>query len=203
MRDVQVQRDGKTIAHMDFYQLLVKGDKSSDVRLRSGDVVYYPTVGPLVAIAGSVNTPAIYEVKHGSSLAELIEIAGGLSTVADSNKITIERIGDHEMRSVLEFPLDAQSRALPLNEGDIVRVLSIVPRFENAVTLRGNVVNPGRYPWKPGMRVRDLIPDAQALLTRPYWLSRASITDGRSTEYPIRPILPKDERGQFQESTVR
>ena len=69
LRDVQVQRDGKTIAHLDFYELLVKGDKSKDVRLQSGDVLYYPPVGPLVAIAGSVNTPAIYEVKHDSSLA--------------------------------------------------------------------------------------------------------------------------------------
>jgi protein involved in polysaccharide export with SLBB domain len=186
LRDVQVQRNGETIAHLDFYELLVKGDKSKDVRLQSGDVLYYPAVGPLVAIAGSVNTPAIYEMKRGSTLSELVEIAGGLSTVADSNKITVERIGDHDMRSVLEFPLDAQSRALPLNGGDIVRVLSIVPRFENAVTLRGNVVNPGRYPWKPGMRVRDLIPDAQTLLTRTYWLSRADMTNGRSTEYPIR-----------------
>ena len=58
LRDVQVQRDGKTIAHLDFYELLVKGDKSKDVRLQSGDVSYYPPVGPLVAIAGSVNTPA-------------------------------------------------------------------------------------------------------------------------------------------------
>ncbi len=99
---------------------------------------------------------------------------------------------------MLEFPLDAQSRALPLNGGDIVRVLSIVPRFENAVTLRGNVVNPGRYPWKPGMRVRDLIPNAQALLTRPYWLSRADMTNGRSTEYPIRPVESRSEAANYK-----
>jgi polysaccharide biosynthesis/export protein len=141
-------------------------------------------VGPLVAIAGSVNTPAIYEMKQGSSLSDLIAIAGGLSTVADSNNVTVKRLGDHE-RSVLEFPLDAQSGALPLDDGDMVRVLSIVPRFSKAVTLRGNVVNPGRYPWKAGMKVRDLIPDAQALLTRTYWLSHARMTDGRSTEYPV------------------
>jgi protein involved in polysaccharide export with SLBB domain len=193
LRDVQVQRDGKIIAHLDFYELLVKGDKSKDVRLQSGDVLCFPAVGPLVAIAGSVNTSAIYEVKHGSSLGDLIEIAGGLSTVADSNKITVERIGDQRSRSVLEFPLDAESRALPLSDGDIVRVFSIVPRFSDAVTLRGNVVDPGRYPWKPGMRVRDLIPDAQVLLTRPYWLSRAAMTDGRSTEYPIRNKRPVSE----------
>jgi protein involved in polysaccharide export with SLBB domain len=65
-------------------------------------------------------------------------------------------------------------------------VFSIVARFEDTVTLRGNVANPGRYPWKPGMRVRDLIPDAQALLTRRYWLDRAAIVNGRATEYPVR-----------------
>jgi len=81
LRDVQVQRDGKTIAHMDFYDLLVNGNKSKDIHLQSGDVLYYPPVGPLVAVAGSVNTPAIYEAKLGSSLTDLIEIAGGLSTV--------------------------------------------------------------------------------------------------------------------------
>jgi protein involved in polysaccharide export with SLBB domain len=186
LRDVQVQRDGKTIAHMDFYELLVKGDKSKDAALRTGDVLYFPPVGPLVAAAGSVNAPAIYEVKPGSLLGELLEIAGGLSTEADADKVTVERFGNAEAHSVLEFPLDAESRALPLKDGDIVRVFSVVPRFGDAVTLRGNVINPGRYPWKPGMRVRDLIPNAQTLLTRPYWMSRDAMVDGRSTQYPIR-----------------
>ncbi len=194
LRDIQVQRNGKTVTHLDFYDLLVKGDKSKDVQLQSGDVLYYPAVGPLAAIAGSVNAPAIYEVKQGSTLVELIEIAGGLSTVADTNKVAVERLDDRHLRSVLEFPLDAESRTLSLKDGDIVRVLSIIPRFENAVTLRGNVANPGRYPWKAGMRVRDLIPNAQALLTRSYWLSRAGMTDGRSTEYPIRTKLPANAK---------
>jgi len=186
LRDVQVQRAGNTIAHMDFYDLLVKGDKSKDVALQTGDVLYFPPVGPLAAVAGSVNAPAIYELKPGSRLGELLEIAGGLSTEADADKVTVERFGNTQAHSVLEFPLDTESRALPLTDGDIVRVFSVVPRFGNAVTLRGNVVNPGRYPWKPGMRVRDLIPNAQTLLTRPYWMNRDAMVDGRSTEYPIR-----------------
>ena len=186
LRHIQVRRDGATITDFDFYDLLIKGDKSKDVRLQPGDVLYIPHVGPLVAIAGSVNTPAIYEMKDNSTLNDLIEIAGDLSTVADTNKITIDRFVKHEARQTLEFPYDEQSRALPLQDGDIVRVLSIVPRFEDTVTLRGNVANPGRYPWKPGMRVRDLIPDAQALLTRRYWRNRAAIVNGRATEYPVR-----------------
>lgn len=185
LRHIEVRRDGATITDFDFYDLVIKGDKSKDVRLQPGDVLYFPHVGPLVAIAGSVNSPAIYEMKDGSTLNDLIEIAGDLSTVADTNKITIDRFVEHTARKTLEFPYDAQSRALPLQDGDIVRVFSIVPRFEDTVTLRGNVANPGRYPWKPGMRIRDLIPDAQALLTRGYWRNRAAIVTGRATEYPI------------------
>jgi len=187
LRHIQVRRNGATITDFDFYDLLIKGDKSKDVRLLPGDVLYIPPVGPLVGIAGSVNSPGIYEITNNSTLNDLIEIAGGLSTMADSSKITVDRLVDHQARKTLEFPYDGQSRALPLENGDIVRVLSIVSRFEDTVTLRGNVANPGRYPWKPGMRVRDLIPNAQALLTRRYWMDRAAIVNGRSTEYPVGP----------------
>ena len=186
LRHIQVRRGSTTITDFDFYDLLVNGDKSKDVRLQPGDVLYIPPVGPLVAISGSVNTPAIYEMKNDSRLNDLIEIAGNLSTVADTSKLTIERFVDHQSRTTLEFPYDEQSRALPLKDGDIVRVFSVVPRFQDTVTLRGNVANPGRFPWKPGMRVRDLIPNAQALLTRSYWLDRAAIVDGSATGYPIR-----------------
>jgi protein involved in polysaccharide export with SLBB domain len=186
LRHIQVRRDGATITDFDFYDLLIKGDKSKDVRLLPGDVLYIPHVGPLVAISGSVNTPAIYEMKDDSTLNDLIEVAGDMSTVADTGKITIDRFVNHTARKTLEFPYDAQSRTELLKDGDIVRVFSIVPRFDDTVTLRGNVANPGRYPWKPGMRVRDLIPDAQALLTRRYWRNRAAIVSGRATEYPVR-----------------
>ena len=185
LRHIQVRRDGATITDFDFYDLLIEGDKSKDVRLLPGDVLYIPHVGPLVAISGSVNSPAIYEMKDKSTLSDLIEIAGDLSTVADTNKITIDRFVDHQARKTLEFPYDTQSRALPLQDGDIVRAFSIVPRFEDTVTLRGNVANPGRYPWKPGMRISDLIPSPQALLTRRYWRNRAAIVNGRATEYPL------------------
>jgi protein involved in polysaccharide export with SLBB domain len=185
LRHIQVRRDGVNITDFDFYDLLIKGDKSKDVRLQPGDVLYIPHVGPLVAISGSVNTPAIYEMKDDSTLRDLIEVAGDLSTVADTSKVLIDRFVEHQARKTLEFPYDEQSRALTLKDGDIVRVFSIVPRFEDTVTLRGNVANPGRYPWKPGMRVRDLIPNAQALLTRRYWRYRAAIVNGRATEYPL------------------
>jgi protein involved in polysaccharide export with SLBB domain len=185
LRHIQVRRDGKTITDFDFYDLLIKGDKSQDVRLQPGDVLYIPPVGPLAGISGSVNTPAIYELKGTSTLSDLIEIAGGMSSLADTGRITVERLIDHQSRKTLEFPYDDSSRSMPIQDGDIVRVFSIVPSFQDTVTLRGNVANPGRYPWKAAMRVRDLIPNADALLTRRYWLDRAAIGNGLATEYPI------------------
>jgi protein involved in polysaccharide export with SLBB domain len=187
LRHIQVRRDGATITDFDFYDLLIKGDKSKDVRLQPGDVLYIPPVGPLAAISGSVNTPAIYELKGNSTLSDLIEIAGGFSSLANTSKIAIESLVEHQTRKTLEFPFDDTSRGTPLHDGDIVRVLSIVPSFEDTVTLRGNAANPGRYPWKPGMRIRDLIPNADALLTRRYWLDRAAIGNGLATEYPVGP----------------
>lgn len=200
LRHIQVRRDGVTITDFDFYDLLLRGDKSKDVRLQPGDVLFIPHVGPQAAIAGSVNMPAIFELKENSSLNDLFEMAGDLSNVADSSKITIDRFAD-QSRKTLEFPLDAQSRTLPVKDGDIVRVFSIVPRFEDTVTLRGQVSNPGRYTWKPGMRVRDLIPNAEALLTRRYWRDRADIVNGRANEYPLRSESPANPAGPRQQST--
>jgi protein involved in polysaccharide export with SLBB domain len=177
MRHIQLKRDGQLVTDFDMYDLLLKGDKSKDVQLLPGDVIYIPPAGPQVAIAGSVNTPAIYELKDAqTTLGDAIELAGGITTVADGTKAAIERIDQHQTRSVTEFPLDRTGQQV--KDGDIVRVLSIVPRFENAVTLRGNVANPGRYPWHAGMKIRDLIPDKEMLLTRNYWASENALVRG-------------------------
>jgi protein involved in polysaccharide export with SLBB domain len=189
LRHIQVRRDGTPVTDFDFYDLLIKGDKSKDVRLQPGDVLYIPPVGPMAAISGSVNTPAIYELKGSSTLNDVIEIAGGMSSLADTGRITIERVADHQARKTLEFPYDETSRSLPLQDGDIVRVFSIVPSFQDTVTLRGNVANPGRYPWKMGMHIGDVIPNPAALLTRRYWLDRAAIGNGHATEYPVGPSV--------------
>jgi protein involved in polysaccharide export with SLBB domain len=168
MRSIRLTRLDKVVADFDLYDLLLAGDKSKDLHLLAGDVIYIPPVGPQVAVTGSVNTPAIYELKPGSTLAHALDLAGGLTPVAAQREATVERIEDSSRR-VLQVPLDSTA---PLRNGDVISVLAIVPRFENAVTLRGNVADPIRMPWHSGMRIRDLIPDRQALLTRDYWRTR-------------------------------
>jgi polysaccharide export outer membrane protein len=169
MRHIQLKRNNAVVTEFDFYDLLLKGDKSKDARLLPGDVIYIPGTGPSIAMAGSVNVPAIYELREGTTLASAVEMAGGLATTADGQKAVVERIENHGTRRVEEFPLDQPGLTRPLKDGDVVRISSLSPRFQNAVTLRGNVAGPGRVEWHSGMRLRDLIPNQEALVTRDYW----------------------------------
>jgi polysaccharide biosynthesis/export protein len=169
MRQIQLKRVGQIVSTFDFYDLLTKGDKSKDARLMPGDVIYVPPVGRLVALAGSVNVPAVFELKDHDSLGDVIQYAGGLTTTAAGQQALIERIDARQVRQADEFPLTADGMKRELQDGDIVRFLHISPRFENAVTLRGNVAVPGRYPWREGMRVKDLIPNRESLVTEEYW----------------------------------
>ncbi|MGB9202698.1 MAG: SLBB domain-containing protein [Terriglobales bacterium] len=181
MRHIQLKRNNLMVTEFDFYDLLLKGDKSKDARLLPGDVIYIPPTGPSIAMAGSVNVPAIYELRDGTTLASAIEMAGGLSTTADGQKAVVERIENHGTRRVEEFPLDQQGWVRPLKDGDVVRIFSLSPRFQNAVTLRGNVAHPGRVEWHRGMRLRDLIPNQEALITRDYW---SAANAGANAELP-------------------
>jgi polysaccharide biosynthesis/export protein len=169
MRHIQLRRGDQLITEFDVYDLLRKGDKSHDAQLLPGDVIYIPPAGPQVAIAGSVSEPGIYELKAEESIGSALENAGGLTNLADEDRVLLERIENHEKREVEAFALDAAGFKRVLEDGDFLRVYPLSPRFDNAVTLRGNVAQPGRYVWREGMRISDLIPSRQFLLTREYW----------------------------------
>lgn len=175
MRNIQLKRAGQVITTFDLYDLIAKGDKSKDAQLMPGDVIYVPAVGPLVAMAGSVNVPAVYELRGHDTLAEVIAYAGGLTSTAAGQQAVMERIDARQMRRADEFPLNADGLARELQDGDIVRFLHISARFDNAVTLRGNVALPGRYPWHEGMRIKDLIPSRESLVTEEYWRRQNSL----------------------------
>jgi polysaccharide biosynthesis/export protein len=172
MRRIQLKRGSIVITEIDMYDLLLQGDKSGDVRLLPEDVVFIPTVGPQAAIAGSLKNPAIYELKDEKTIGALINLGGGLTVVADRQRATLERIKNGGFREVLELELNSDGMDSTIKDGDVLRVLAIGPRFENIVTLRGNVANPGRFNWRAGMRLRDIVPDKESLITRDYWKKR-------------------------------
>jgi len=183
LRRIRMMRQDHVVCEFDLYDLLQRGDKSKDQRLLSGDVIYIPPVGPQVAVDGSINSPGIYELKEGGTLEEALQLAGGLTPVASRRKAMVERIEDSTRRVVEASLAGDDAASSKLQNGDVVSVLSVAPRFEDAVTLRGNVADAIRMPWHPGMKIRDLIPDREALVARDYWQARNRLVFPASTEY--------------------
>jgi protein involved in polysaccharide export with SLBB domain len=205
MRHIQLRRDNRVLVDFDIYDLLRRGDKSHDVQLLPGDVIYIPPAGPQVAIIGSVNEPGIYELKGETTIAIALSDAGGLTNLAEVDRVLLEKIENHRRRGVDDFPLDRSGLERMLKDGDMLRIFPISPQFENAVMLRGNVSQPGRFPWHEGMRVSDLIPARDFLITRSYWYQEGHLTEsapvGRSwNEENGDPGNPRGARAPNQEN---
>ncbi|MBW2066011.1 MAG: SLBB domain-containing protein [Deltaproteobacteria bacterium] len=202
LRNIQLKRGNRIVATLDVYDFLLRGDKSSDVRLMPGDVIFVPMAGPMVAISGNVKRPAIYELKHELSLREALKLAGGLAPGAYGQRIQIERYYRFQKQIVLDIPYAELEREEPvlLRDGDEVRVFSIIPESVNAVYLYGNVQRPGKYAYRTGLRLSDLLPDLESLKTDTYFdyalIKRYRLKDMKAELIPFdlgRLLVKKDE----------
>ncbi len=172
MRRIQIRRNGTTLPEFDLYDIVLRGDKSRDVRLESGDVLFIPPVGPQAVLAGSVRHPAIYEIKNENTLKDLLDLAGGFSATGAPSTLSLDRIDPTNTRQTLTIPVDAADLAMSLHDGDVIFAGHISAGYTKTVTLRGNVANPGRFAWHSGMRLNEILPDRMALLTNEYWVER-------------------------------
>ncbi len=198
MRGIELRRGGKVITTLDLYSILTEGDKSKDAPLLSGDVIYIPTAGPRIAMAGSVSQPAIYELRDGDTVGTALQLAGGTTSIAALQRAILERVDPTGERHIVELALDQQGIQNALKNGDVLRVYQLVPKFDNSVILRGNVANPGRYAWHAGMRIRDLIPNKESLVTRDSWTNHNALAlteDERLRAQRIRVATLNDDGG--------
>ena len=157
MRDIQIRRGGKAVAHFDLYDLLRRGDRLADPRLLPEDVIFIPPVGPVAAIAGNVNAPGLYELKGERTVSQLVELAGGLNTVAFKGRLQIERIVDSNRQVVFESDLEeSKGKEVDLRSGDILKVFQVV-RDRRTVRISGAVQREGEFGFTPGMTVKDLV----------------------------------------------
>lgn len=175
VRAIQLRRGDQTVTTLDLYSLLISGDKSHDAKLLSGDVIYVPPVKQQIAVIGSVRRSAIYEILPREDVASVLREAGGTDALYSGTRASIERTVEHNGRQAMEIRLDTAGLATPLQDGDILHILPLVSHHQNTVTMRGNLANPGRFAWHEGMRLSDLIPDREALLTRDYWWKRTQM----------------------------
>lgn len=181
MRRIQVKRGGSVVAELDLYAFIAKGDKSGDVKLRDGDTIVIPAASGFAALMGKVNTPAVYELRGSQDTIEsLLDFAGGMPVVADPRRAFLERIDQSKSqpRSVEQFVLAGDGLKRALKSGDVLNVTSITPDFSNAVVLRGNVDQAVRAPFVAGMRVSDLIPNREYLISRNSIKRQNRVLDG-------------------------
>lgn len=118
---------------------------------------------------GDVNEPGIYELKDEMNVAAALKGASGLSSIAETERILLERIENHSERTAEQFALDAAGQRRELKDGDVLRIFPVSPEFKKSVMLRGNVAQLGRFAWRDGMRVSDLITNRESLVTRDFW----------------------------------
>ena len=172
MRNIQLKRAGRTITTLDLYDFIARGDKGRDLSLQAGDVIVIPAAGPRVAVTGAFDQAAIYELKPGAdTVGDILGLNGGLPSLANAKKALLERIAPEKNppRQVQDLALDADGLKQVMRDGDVLTLLGISPAFANAVTLQGTVAAPLRYRWFEGMRILDLIPEQDALITPDYY----------------------------------
>ncbi|MGE6382274.1 SLBB domain-containing protein [Shewanella baltica] len=166
LRDIQIKRAGKTVGRLDLYDLLLRGDASGDISLQSGDVVFIPSSGGSVSVMGEVRRPAIYELKNNETMADVIRMASGLNPGAYPKASTVERYSNESVKTVISVDLTENNGLNTLaKNGDLLNVRSASSRIDNAITVAGAVVRPGKYQWTKGLTVADLLPSIWGDLT--------------------------------------
>jgi protein involved in polysaccharide export with SLBB domain len=176
LRIVRHYRGKQLVREVDLYDFLLNGSRMDDERLEPGDTLLVPPAGPQVAVSGMVKRPAIYELKGSSTLADVLQDAGGATVAAALNHVTIERIQPNRERETVTLNLPASSTAevtqkaiaaFSMKDGDRVRVAPITPHSERAIYVEGHVVRPGKYSYQDGMKLSDVVRTYQDLLPEP------------------------------------
>lgn len=168
MRNIQLKRGAQTVSTFDLYDMLAKGDKSSDMTLRDGDVIYIPEVGPLVALTGNVKQPAIFELKGNANLADVLTWAGGFDSAAETKQVIVEKNVDNQYKTVVELVADraissSQLTSIAVKPTDVLRVFApgavpVKAQIQNEyVRVAGETRQSGIFLLKKGETLRELV----------------------------------------------
>ncbi len=165
LRTIRLQRSGAEPVQIDLYDFLMGGDKGTDARLQDGDTIFIPLIGPVVGIAGNVKRPAIYEMIQPMKLQEVLDLAGGITFAGWLQRVQVERVANHQKRTVVDFDLSEgttpaerrEGMETTVQDGDVVKVFPVAEIPKDIIELEGHVVRPGKYQFKSGMRLSDVL----------------------------------------------
>jgi protein involved in polysaccharide export with SLBB domain len=191
-RDIQLRRGGKLISTLDFYDLLLKGDRINDKLVQADDVVHVGPIGPQVGVIGSVNRPAVYELKPGETMVDVLRMAGGFSAVADRARFVVERIDERATVRVTQIET-AQAEKVEMSNGDVLRIFNAVTlatsqqRQNKRVRVEGEVLRPGDFVLPPNSSLGDALRAAGGLTSGAFVFgtefSRESVRETQQENY--------------------
>jgi protein involved in polysaccharide export with SLBB domain len=190
LRTVKHYRGKTLLEDVDLYELMLKGVSSGQARIESGDSILIPPTGAQVTVTGAVRRPAIYEIRTERTLDQILDLAGGVLVSGELGTIKVERIQAHERKVMLSVGLPPAGEADPpgdqfkkfaVQDGDIVTVIPILPYSGKTLYLQGHVFRPGKYPYRDGIKVTDVIGSFEDLLPEP--ADRAEIVRLRPPDY--------------------
>jgi polysaccharide export outer membrane protein len=176
LRALKHYRGKQLIEEVDAYDLLLRGVRSDLKRLESGDTLLISPTGPQVTVEGMVRRPAVYELRGEKTLADVLELAGGILPTATLRHIEVQRIESHEKRTMLSLDVSQaqdseevrkQLEAFAIRDGDEIHIFPIAPYNQDTVYLMGHVLRPGRYSYRTGMTLADLVSSYKDLLPEP------------------------------------
>ena len=195
-RNIQVVRGGKTIAHLDIYNFLLKGSQEGNINLNDQDVIIVPPYKNQVEVIGFVKREGIYEVKEGEKLSSLVDYFGGFKSNAYKDIMVVERIVGAK-REVKEFPFSDAGK-FAMQGGDKLLVHKLSDIYHNRISITGAVYQPGNYAYSEGMTVLDLIDKAAGVREEAY-LNRAILfrsidrVDKQSLNFSLKDLLEKKQ----------
>jgi len=176
LRTIRQMRRDQLVQQVDVYDLLLHGIRSNIQHLEAGDTILVPPLGPEVTVAGMVRRPAIYELNGEKSLSEVLELSGGVLPTGTLRAIDVDRLQAHQDRAMLRLDLpegnnqEAVTRVLDnfqIQDGDKIKISPILPYSEKTVYVDGHVFKPGKYAFREGMKLTDVIHSYKDLLPEP------------------------------------
>jgi len=176
LRILNHYRGTQLVETVDLYDLLLHGVKTDLQRLENGDTVQIPPIGPQVTVEGMVRRPAIYELRDEKTLASVLELAGGLLPAAALRHVEVQRLVAHDKRTMLSVDIPENENiaeaikkleSFEIHDGDRIRIYPIAPYDQDTIFVEGHVARPGRYSFRAGMRVTDVLSSYKDLLPEP------------------------------------
>jgi protein involved in polysaccharide export with SLBB domain len=173
LRSLKHYRGRQLIEEVDAYDLLLRGVTPDARKLENGDTLMVSSLGSQVTVTGMVRRPAIYELHEEKTLADVLDLAGGILPAATLKHVEVQRLDAHEKRTMLSLDLsadgggDAKLTAFKIRDGDEIHIFPIAPYNQDTIYLQGHVLRPGKYSYHEGIKLTDIVTSYKDLLPEP------------------------------------